>query len=45
MWWVSEMAFGVAATLLYFAWWLSHPTWGVDVDGLACRLRYPMNYG
>jgi hypothetical protein len=33
--------------LLYFAWLLSFPTWGggADVDGLACRLYWAMNYG
>jgi hypothetical protein len=28
-WQVPEMAFGAATTLLYFAWLLSHPTWGL----------------
>jgi hypothetical protein len=45
MWWVPGTTFGATAALRYVAWWLSHPTWGVDVDGIACRLYYPMNYG
>jgi hypothetical protein len=40
-----ETAFGAVTTLFYFAWWLSHPTWWIDVDGLAYRLRCPMNHG
>jgi hypothetical protein len=42
---VLETAFGAIAALLYFAWWLSYPMWGVDVDGLAYWLRCPMNCG
>jgi hypothetical protein len=33
------MALCVAATLLYFTWLLSFPTWGANVDGLAYRLH------
>jgi hypothetical protein len=43
MWWVPRMAFWAATALLYFSWWLSHPTWRVDVDGQAYRLCHPMN--
>jgi hypothetical protein len=45
MWMVPRMSFGVAATLLYFAWLPSYPTWGVDVDGLAYRLHRRMICG
>jgi hypothetical protein len=36
MWWVLRTTFGATIILLYFTWWLSHPTWGVDIDELAC---------
>jgi hypothetical protein len=45
MWLVPGMVLGVATAFLYFAWLLSFPTWGADVDGLACRLHWPTDYG
>jgi hypothetical protein len=35
---------GEVASLSGFTWCLSLPTWGVNVDGLACHLHQPMTH-
>jgi hypothetical protein len=35
---------GGVASRSSFTWWLSLPTWRVDVDGLACPLYQPMSH-
>jgi hypothetical protein len=44
-WRVPETVLGVATVLLYFAWLLSFPTWGADVDGIACHPHWSMDCG
>jgi hypothetical protein len=38
-WMMLEMILGEVASQSGFTWWLSLPTWGVNVDGLA----YPLH--
>jgi hypothetical protein len=40
-----RMILGEVASQSGFTWQLSLPTWGVDVDGLACPLHRPMARG
>jgi hypothetical protein len=40
-WTSPEMILGEVASRCGFTWCLSLPTWGVDVDGLACPLHRP----
>jgi hypothetical protein len=40
-WTTLEMILGEVVSQCGFTWWLSLPTWGVDVDGLAFPIHRP----